>query len=103
MILAELNNLQLWVAHVGNAYLQALTKENLYIVGGPELEELQGHILVMHKTLYCTRAGGACRHDKCLDILHQMNFKPSTTDADIWMKSSKDDNHYEYIAVYVMI
>ena len=28
MFLAELNNLQLWGADVGNAYLQALTREN---------------------------------------------------------------------------
>ena len=40
-------------------------------------------------------------HDKLFDILHQMGFKPSKADPDIWMKSSKDDNHYEYIAVYV--
>ena len=45
---------------VGNAYLQALTKEKLYIVGRPEFEELQGHVLVMYKALYGTRSGGAC-------------------------------------------
>ena len=39
MFLAELNNLELWGADVGNAYLQALTREKLYIVGGPEFEE----------------------------------------------------------------
>ena len=60
MFLAELNNLQLWGADVGNAYLQALTKEKLYIGGGREFEELQGHVLVMHKALYGTRSGGAC-------------------------------------------
>ena len=60
MFLAELNGLQLWEAEVGNAYLQALTKEKLYIVAGPEFEELQGHVLVMHKALYGTRSGGAC-------------------------------------------
>ena len=32
MFLAELNNLQLWGADVGNAYLQGLTKEKLNIV-----------------------------------------------------------------------
>ena len=52
MFLAELNNLELWGADVGNAYLQALTREKLYIVGGPEFEELQGHVLVMYKALY---------------------------------------------------
>ena len=49
MFLAELNGLQLWGADFGNAYLQALTKENLYIVVGPEFEGLQGHVLVKHK------------------------------------------------------
>ena len=44
--LAELNNLQLWGADVGNAYIQALTKEK---VAGPEFEDLQGHVL------QCTR------------------------------------------------
>ena len=101
LFLAELNNLQLWGADVGNAYLQALTKEKLYTVGGPEFEELQGHVLVMHKALYGTRSGGACRHDKLFDILHQMGFKLSKADPDRWMKSSNDDNHYEYSAVYV--
>ena len=52
MLLAELNGLQLWGADVGNAYIQALTKEKLYIVAGPEFEEIQGHVLVMNKKLY---------------------------------------------------
>ena len=39
MFLAELNNFQSWGSDVGNAYLQALTKEKLYILGGPEFEE----------------------------------------------------------------
>ena len=98
---AEPNNLELWGANVGNAYLQALTREKLYIVGGPEFEELQGHVLVMYKALYGTRSGGACWHDKFFDILHDMGFKPSKADPDIWMRSSKDASHYEYIAVYV--
>ena len=42
---------------VGNAYLQALTREKLYIVGGPEFEALQGHVLVMYKAPYGTRSG----------------------------------------------
>ena len=70
-------------------------------MGGPEFEELQGHVLVMYKALYGTRSGGACWHDKFFDIPHHMGSKPSRADPDIWMKSSKDGIHYEYIAVYV--
>ena len=69
--LAELNGLQLWAADVGNAYLQALTKGKLYIVAGPEFEELQEHVLVMHKALYGTRPGGACWDDKLFNILQK--------------------------------
>ena len=56
----------------------------------------------MHNALYGTRSGGACWHDKLLDILHQIGFKPSKAYPNIWMKLSKDGTHYEYIAVYVV-
>ena len=79
MFLAEPNNLELWGADAGHAYnLQALTREKLYTVGGPE-----------------------CWHDKFFEILHQMGFKPPRADPDTWMKYSKDGSHYEYIAVYI--
>ena len=48
MFLAELNNLELWGPDVENAYLEALTREKLYIVGGPKFEELQGYVFVMY-------------------------------------------------------
>ena len=49
MFFAELNDLQLWGGDVRNAYLQALMKEKLYIVAGPEFEELQGQFLLCTK------------------------------------------------------
>ena len=55
----------------------------------------------MYKALYGSRSGGACWHGKTFDILQQMDFKPSKADPDIWMRSSKDGTHFEYIAVYV--
>ena len=75
---------------VGNAYLQALTREKLNIVSGPEFEELQGHVLVMYKALYGTRSGGACWHDKFFDILHHMGFKTSEVD---WGGHDPNPNH----------
>ena len=50
IFLAKLNNMKVWGADIGNAYLEATTKEKLYIVSGPEFEELQGHILVIYKS-----------------------------------------------------
>ena len=88
MFLAELNDLQLWGADVGNAYFQAFRKGKLHIVAGPEFDELQGHVRVLYKTLDGTRSGGACWHDKLFDILQQMAFKPSKADPDIWMRTT---------------
>ena len=101
MFLAELNDLQLWGADAGNVYLQVLTKEKLYIVAVPEFEEFQGHVLVIYKALCGTRSLGVCWHDRLFDILQQTDFKPSKADPDIWMRSSNDRTHYEYLAFYV--
>ena len=51
IFLAKLNNLEVWGADIGNAYLEVKTKEKLYIVAGPEFKELEGHILVVYKAL----------------------------------------------------
>jgi hypothetical protein len=47
--LAEVCGLKLWGADVGNAYLEAKTKEKLHIVAGPEFGSLDGHTLVIDK------------------------------------------------------
>ena len=102
MFLAELNKLLLWGGDVGNAYLEALTKEKLYIIAGPEFGELQGYILIIYKAQNGARTGGACWHDKLFNSLqHHMGFHPSKSDPDIWMKPTDDGQAYEYIVVYV--
>jgi hypothetical protein len=42
--LSELNGLDLWATNIGNAYLEAFTMEQNYIVAGPEFGQLEGHI-----------------------------------------------------------
>ena len=46
IFLGKLNHLDLWGADIGNAYLEAFTDEKLYIVAGPEFQELEGYILI---------------------------------------------------------
>ena len=38
IFLGKLNNLDIWGADIGNAYLEAFTGEKLYIVSGPEFQ-----------------------------------------------------------------
>ena len=52
IFLGKINNQELWGADIGNAYLEAFTDEKLYIVAGPEFQELEGYILILLKALY---------------------------------------------------
>ena len=52
IFLGKLNNLELWGADVGNAYIEAVTEKKLSIVAGPEFEDLEGYILTFSKALY---------------------------------------------------
>ena len=99
--LSQLNDLEIWGADVGNAYLEAYTDEKLCIIAGPEFKEQQGHLLIMIKALYGTPSGGARWHDRLFDILQELKFKPSKADPDVWMRPEPGGTCYEYIAVYV--
>jgi hypothetical protein len=77
VFLAELNKFQLWGADIGNAYLEATTKEKVYIVGGPEFGPLEGHSLVIDCALYGLRSSGLCWHQRFSDVLRFMGFTPS--------------------------
>ena len=101
VFLSQLNDLEIWGADVGNAYLEAYTDEKLCIIAGPEFKELQGHLLIMIKALYGTHSGGARWHDRLFDILQELKFKPSKADPDVWMRPEPGGTCYEYIAVYV--
>jgi Reverse transcriptase (RNA-dependent DNA polymerase) len=40
--LSQLNKMELWGTDIGNAYLEATTKEKVYILGGPEFAAWKG-------------------------------------------------------------
>ena len=90
IFLAKLNNMKVWAADIGSAYLEATTKEKLYIVAGPELEELQEHILVIHKALYELKSSGLRWSQRTNDIMLQLNFRPCKADPCVWLREMKD-------------
>jgi len=99
LFLAELNHLETWATDIGNAYLEAETKEKVYIIAGPEFGELEGHVLVIRKALYGLRTSGLRWHEHFADCLCAMGFTPSKAEPDIWLRCN--GNKYKYIAVYV--
>ena len=99
LFLAELKELEAWTTNIGNAYLEAKTKEKLCIVAGPEFGDLEGHTLLVHKALYGLKSSGLRWHERFADCLRQIGFQPCKAEPDIWMRRNNDV--YKYVAVYV--
>ena len=100
LFVAEMNNLQVRAADIGNAYLHATTRERVFIVAGPEFgPELEGRILIIVKSLYGLKSSAARWHEELAQTLREMGFEPSKADFDLWIKDC--ETHYEYICVYV--
>jgi Reverse transcriptase (RNA-dependent DNA polymerase) len=97
--LAKVNELEVRGADDGNAYLEAITKEKVYIVAGPELGTLEGYTLIFFKALYGLRSSGLCWYQRFTDLLRAIGFYPTKTESEISMR--ENDGLYEYIAVYV--
>ena len=97
--LGELNEQNIWVTDIGNAYLESKTKEKVFIIAGPEFGDLEGHTLVIKKAIYGLCSSGLRWHERFSDVLREMGFFPSKAEPDIWMREK--DGLYEYIGVYV--
>ena len=100
--LAELNSLNVWVTHVGNAYLESFTQEKVVVWAGKEFEsmpELIGCLLLILKALYGLKSSGLRWHEVLADVLKMMGWTPSLAEPDIWMRPNGD--FYEYMTVCV--
>ena len=90
IFLGKLNNLDIWGADIGNAYLEAFTDEKLYIAAGPKFQELEEEYLVLFlKALYGLKSSGKRWAEVIHGILRDMKFTPSKTDPCIWLRKTE--------------
>jgi hypothetical protein len=89
IFLAELNDLQTWATDIGNAYLEALTSEKVFIIAVPEFGILQGHVMIIYKALNGLRSSDTCWHDRLTDCLRAEGFFPCKAETDIWMRPDR--------------
>jgi hypothetical protein len=103
--LAALNDLDLLAADIGNAYLNADTREKVHTVCGLEFgHQNLGKIAVITKALYGLKSSGAAWRSMFAASLQELGFTLSIADPDVWYRAaSKSDGsfYYEYIFVYV--
>ncbi len=104
-MLAALNDVDLLVADIGNAYLNAPTRERVYTTAGPEFgAELQGQSVIIVRALYGLKSSGAAWRAHLAGTLKSLGFTSSLADPDVWYRAaSKPDGfeYYEYVLAYV--
>ena len=81
--------------------MEAYTHEKLFIIAGPEFEELEGFILNFNKALYSLKSSGKRWAETFYDIIKDMGFTPSKANPCIWMRENQKLKCYECVATYV--
>ncbi len=101
-VIAKAQGLEVLAGDVGNAYLNAETKEKVYTICGPEFgPELEGRIAIITKSLYGLKSSGACWHAHFAKTLYSLGFTPTRFDSNVWIQRRKDGSGYDYISTYV--
>ena len=99
LLIEECHGLSSVVGDVGNAYLEAYTKEHVAFVASKAFGKYEGHTMIIVKALYGLRTSGARYHERFADTLRDLGFIQCKNEPDLWMKDMK--THYEYVCVYV--
>jgi hypothetical protein len=90
-----------------NAYLTAPNKEKVYIIAGPEFgPELCGRIMLVTRALYGLKSAGAAFRSYLLaEHLHNLDYRATYADPDIWLRPAVKANgkrtYYEMVLCYV--
>ena len=99
-----MNEIDVSMFDIGNAYLTAPTTEKLYTYAGPEFGEDEGKLCIIVRALYGLKSSGAAYRNHFAETLLQLGFESCYADADVWRRAAlkKDDSkYYEYILTYV--
>ena len=99
MTIAAANNLDFLTGDIGNAYLNANTKEKIYTCAGAEFEVVgmmtEGTLLKVIKAVYGIPTSGNSWHAHLLYTLREMVYKPTRFDLDVWIRGR--EGSYDYI------
>jgi hypothetical protein len=102
-LFATLNDVDILSADIGNAYLQALVREKVHTMAGPQFgPNNRGKTVIIVRALYGLKSSGAAWHAKLSETLHSLGFKPSLADADVWIKPASKPNSFEYYEILLV-
>ena len=104
LTIASLNSLEVSACDIGNAYLNALCREKLWTVAGPEFGSEKGAMMIIARALYGLKSSGAAWRATLAQTMEQLGYKPTQADPDVRIKrASKGDGspHYKIMLIYV--
>ena len=99
LTIAPLNGLKVLGADIENAYLTAPCREKIYTTAGPEFGSDAGKTMLIVRALYGLKTSGAAFRSFLADHLHDMGFRPSRADPDVWLKPGIKENGSTYWAM----
>jgi len=104
-LIAALNDLDILAADIGNAYINADAREQVYFIAGDEFgTNRKGKRVIIIKALYGLKSSGAAWRAHFAEFLHGMGYTSCLADPDVWYKAECKPNgfeYYSYILVYV--
>ena len=102
---AALNDLQVKVGDVLNAYITAPITEKVWTVLGPEFGQDAGKKAIIVRALYGLKSAGAAFRAHLASFMRTMGYKSCKADPDLWLKEetrpSDNVRYYSYILCYV--
>ncbi len=105
LTIASLNDLEVMVGDVLNAYITAPVKEKVWTILGPEFGHDTGKSAIIVHALYGLKSAGEAFQAHLASFMHQMAYTSCKADPDLWLKAvtRPEDNlqHYAYILFYV--
>ena len=90
LTIATLNNLQVKVGDVMNAYVTAPCRENIWTVLGKEFGANQGKKAIIVRALCGLKSSGAAFHAHLADCMRSIGYTTCRGDNYLWMKPEID-------------
>ncbi len=102
---ASLNDLEVKLGNVLNAYITAPVKKKVWTILGPEFGLDSGKSAIIVRALYGLKSAGAAFQAHLASFMCQMGYTSCKADPDLWLKAvtRPEDNvhYYAYILCYV--
>ena len=109
--LSALNNVEIRAADIGNEYLNAECRENIWKVAGNEFGREKFKVIIVVRALYGLKSYGAAWRQMLDQTLRYLGYVSSQADPDIWLKTETNTMHmylcmsmiyYTYITILTL-